>query len=660
MIRALIERRFAVSGIIAATIYYLGQQYFPWPADNALIALTYLHNPTVYHTLATTYSVLWFTTPLFAFYLLFAGLYIFIPNVDNIIYQPLPPFPSPGTRAAPSLILGELHHAYTNGRSPTPTWLEIPERGLYTGIAVIGAIGSGKTSAALYPYADQLFRWAAHDPARKLSGLVLEVKGDFCRQVHRILKTHGRSDDYVELSLDGEYCYNPIYGDADPFAVAYSIATLINQLYGRSKEPFWQQAYIHLTTNVLTAARLADGYTTLAAVYEYCVSPDALEALIQRARDRHAGVKSVSLSRETFLEHQAQLAQLASWTLDPGQPVSTDHTQALVDALTARSIPHQIVTDNTTSADADARERFRSIERWYQQEWLRLEPRLRTSIVEGIAVFLGLFDDPAIRRTFCPPASAYLDPESAIRKPLPPLGDLVETGRVLALNFPAGINPGLAKIVGALLKQDFQRYMLGRIARMEAAPSRFWRPVLMLIDEYHQYATAGGMDPSGDERFLALSRQARVVPIVATQSVSSLRSALADDTTWRTLLQCFRTKIFLTLSDDMSAQFASELCGKRHQLRPEFSVTEAGQDSTVSLLTGKTAAPRTSLNITKHYSMRVDHLFQPRAFCELRNAQAIALPYDGANPLPATYLYLKPHYLDRQLSYFDHVANGNL
>ena len=39
-------------------------------------------------------------------------------------------------------------------------------------------------------------------------------------------------------------------------------------------------------------------------------------------------------------------------------------------------------------------------------------------------------------------------------------------------------------------------------------------------------------------------------------------------------------------------------------------------------------------------------MFQPKVFAELQNAQAIVLPYDGLNPLPPTYCYLKPHYLD--------------
>src|SRR5437868_3282079 len=98
--------------------------------------------------------------------------------------------------------------------------------------------------------------------------------------------------------------------------------------------------------------------------------------------------------------------------------------------------------------------------------------------------------------------------------------------------------------------------MLNRIPRMEKEPDRPWRPVLFLCDEYQAFATVGENDPSGDERFFSLSRQARCIPIVATQSISSLRSTLPGES-WRTLLQTFRTKVFLTLSDDFSVRTAS-------------------------------------------------------------------------------------------------------
>jgi hypothetical protein len=44
----------------------------------------------------------------------------------------------------------------------------------------------------------------------------------------------------------------------------------------------------------------------------------------------------------------------------------------------------------------------------------------------------------------------------------------------------------------------------------------------------------------------------------------------------------------------------------------------------------------------------------------LQNAQAVVLPYDGLNPLPPQYCYLKPYYLDVQTSYFDHLERGAL
>src|SRR5437764_4257281 len=96
-----------------------------------------------------------------------------------------------------------------------PQWLTIPERGLYTGVAIIGAIGTGKTSACMYPYVEQLVGYRPTDPVRKVGGLILEVKGDFCSHVRRLLERYGRGDDYIEVSLESPYRYNPLHNDLD-------------------------------------------------------------------------------------------------------------------------------------------------------------------------------------------------------------------------------------------------------------------------------------------------------------------------------------------------------------------------------------------------------------------------------------------------------------
>ena len=105
---------------------------------------------------------------------------------------------------------------------------------------------------------------------------------------------------------------------------------------------------------------------------------------------------------------------------------------------------------------------------------------------------------------------------------------------------------------------------------------------------------------------------------------------------------------------------AADLCGKIERLKSGYSITEAGQDARVSILTGRPAAHRTTVSAAKTYSLQYQYVFQPRVFAELQNAQAIVLPYDGLNTQPPKYCLLKPHYLDVQTSYFDHAARGAL
>ena len=94
----------------------------------------------------------------------------------------LPPWPASPEDETPSLVIGELHHPVVPRESERPSWLVVPETGLYTGVLIVGAVGSGKTSACMYPFAQQLLSWQADRPGRRASALVLEVKGDFCHK----------------------------------------------------------------------------------------------------------------------------------------------------------------------------------------------------------------------------------------------------------------------------------------------------------------------------------------------------------------------------------------------------------------------------------------------------------------------------------------------
>jgi hypothetical protein len=302
---------------------------------------------------------------------------------------------------------------------------------------------------------------------------------------------------------------------------------------------------------------------------------------------------------------------------------------------------------------------YEAVDRWYWEHWKHLRPDIKTSVVQGIAVFLSLFDtDPQVKRIFCPPKELYQgkacpsDPQGEV---VPPFSDLIEEGKVCGLNFPVALNPGLAKAIGTMMKQDYQRAVMLRIPKMDQAPQKHFRPTVFLCDEYQNFATVGASDPNGDERFLSLSRQPKCIPIIATQSINSIREALPGSG-YKTLLQSFRTKIFLATSDPDTARYASELCGKTEKLRMNYNLSENSNDAHIGFLSGKATANKATISASKSYQKHKDVLFEDKAFYQLKNAQSIAVAYDGINPLSPTYCFLKPDFMPRHLTWFQQQA----
>jgi len=662
MLRTVVEARTLIAMLVAACVGTWGLRMHPVDHENLFLGLIAAKDPTVFHVLTYAYATMWFSTPFFAASVVLSTLAIVAyKHAPSVRSRALPPYPSPERRSSPSVVLGEAHFLTTPGRAQSPEWLTIPQRGLYTGVAILGAVGTGKTSACMYPYVDQLLRWRAQDPKRKIGGLVMEVKGDFCGQVRTMLAKAGRADDYLEIGLNTGYCYNPLYNDLDPYAVAYAIASLFNNLFGKPSEPFWQQAYTDLLKFVISLRRVGEGYTTLADVYRFIINEGEIDKTIRALNAQFKQPPDViAISRQDY-EYELRNAPWTFWARLDESTMAHPYDAALENHLAERAIYFTVRT-GPAALSADRRHRLEAIDRWFYSTWVPLDRKLKASIVEGVVVLLSLFDEnPDVYRAFCPSREVYAKaPEKGQPRPLPPLDELLESGHVLGLNFPAAMNPGLARALGVLLKLDFQRAVLQRIPKLAAHPEKTWRDILFVADEYHAFATVGETEPTGDERAFAMSRQARLIPIVATQSVSSLRSALPGDESWRTLLQCFRTKVFLATSDEFTAQFAADLCGRADRLKTRYTIAESGQGAHVSLLTGRATASSQTLTASKFYSMEPDYVFRSRVFMELQNAQAVVLPYDGLNPLPPQYCYLKPHYLDVQTSYFDHAARGAL
>ena len=678
-------RAFLVVGGVSVACAWTWPGAFP-EGDPVAVLVRY-HTPNVYRAVVAWYYV----APGVAVFL--AGQFLISTSriwfarmgVSLGLRSRLPTWPLSPTADGPAIVVGEVHHPVRAIESPAPEWLTIPERGLYTGVAIFGAVGSGKTSACLHPFARQLFGWQATNSERRAAALVLEVKGDFCHDIRRMLAELGRDEDYIELSLDGRLTWNPLSATwLDAYSLAYTVASLLNQLFGKGKEPFWQQAYTNLVRWIIELYRvLPGGWVTLRDVYHCAIDKALFAKKIEQAQTYAADLADTWISIAGTEMNPEQITPLKAFGF---QPHPADDTRfrapahpAAITYLTGHTITHQIErTESTTTTEI--RLRVEAVHRWYVHDWNTLDNKIRSSIVEGVSVFLSMFDLPSVARVFCPPAPEARPcrgtaeprptdqdghelpalPGTALSGDLPPLDHLIERGKVLALNMPAGTNPALARAIGVMLKNAWLQSLLRRPATMQAEPDRYVRPAVFICDEYQAFASVGEDDPSGDEKAFALTRQCRVIPIVATQSISSLRSVLGSSEAWRTLLQTLRTRIFLSLSDEASAEIASKLCGQVAKIKSSYTINESSRQSGVNLLSAQAGGGRGSVGASKSFQERREALFQPRDFALLGNCQAICLPYDGVQSLPPRRVYLKPHYLPADLPYWTAKQTGQL
>ena len=423
---------------------------------------------------------------------------------------------------------------------------------------------------------------------------------------------------------------------------------------------------------------LPGGWVTLQDVYRCTIDAQLFAGKIREAQDLVARLcpVRVTVAGSDLVTHKESLEDWAWEPVAGTDKAACQLDPALRDRLKELKVAYE-TEESGGGAGSELREQVEAIERWYLNDWMALDPKLRTSIVEGISVFLSLFDQPQVASMFCPPPpesdesiyigddppeedAATVRPMAGLRRRLPPLAELIEEGRILALNMPAGANPALGRAIGVLLKNAWIQALLRRPAEAARRPGRYLRPAVFICDEYQAFATVGQDDPAGDEKAFALTRQCRCIPIVATQSISSLRSVLSGTEAWRTLIQTLRTRIFLSLSDESSARIASEMCGSVMKTQPSYTFTETTGRPEFSLLSGRAGGGRGTIGASKSFRQAREPVFTPRDFSLLANYQAICLPYDGTKSLPARRVYLKPHYLPRDVGYWRLREEGRI
>ena len=257
---------------------------------------------------------------------------------------------------------------------------------------------------------------SGHNPHMRAAALVLEVKGDFCHDIRQILVEAGRGQDYIELGMDAPAQWNPLSAWwLDSYSLAYTVSSLLNQLFGKGKEPFWQQAYTNLVRWIIELHRVfPQRWVTLQQVYRCAIDPELFAAKIEAAEklsdDLNTG--TVFIKTDTL---DAQLEPLGTWNWTRtagGQIEQAPYTRPLKAKLDELKIEHEIAWEY--GPGEDTRERVEAIKRWFVHDWQTLDNKIKSSIVEGVSVFLAMFDMPDVAKVFCPAAPHITDDPQAI------------------------------------------------------------------------------------------------------------------------------------------------------------------------------------------------------------------------------------------------------
>lgn len=133
----------------------------------------------------------------------------------------------------------------------------LPEKSLYQNILITGTIGSGKTSSAIYPFAEQLIKYSNNNFANKIGILCLDVKGNFYKQIKFYSKKFNRLKDLVIISLNSNETYNPLdKPNLNPLVLANRLKTILTLFSPNNSDSFWLDKVEQVICEAIKLCRL--------------------------------------------------------------------------------------------------------------------------------------------------------------------------------------------------------------------------------------------------------------------------------------------------------------------------------------------------------------------------------------------------------------------
>lgn len=277
----------------------------------------------------------------------------------------------------------------------------IPEKSLYQNILITGTIGSGKTSSCMYPFTKQLINYNKNNINSKLGMLILDVKGNYYKEVINFACSANRLSDVYVIELGNSVKYNPLdKPNLKPTVLANRLKTILMLFSPNNSDSYWLDKVEQVLAESIKFCRLYNnGYVTFLELHKLVTIPNYF-------------IDKLDIVKDLFIS---------------GKLSKKDCYDAL------------------SSVD------------FFEKEFNSLDSRTSSIIKSEITRITNCFvSDYDILHTFCPKKDEITF--SGFR-------DLVDNGKIVVLNMNISEYRNLSKIIATYLKLDFQTEVMSRLSR---------------------------------------------------------------------------------------------------------------------------------------------------------------------------------------------------
>ena len=445
----------------------------------------------------------------------------------------------------------------------------IPESGLYQNFLITGTIGTGKTSSAMYPFTRQLLEYNSINPNNKIAILILDVKGNYFKQVKNFASQYGLEKDIIEISLHSNIRYNPLHKpNLSPIVLANRLKTILLLFSENNSESYWLDKAEQVLAECIKLCRLYnDGYVTFTEIHKLITEPDYYKS-------------KIDILKNLFYNSK---------------------------------FSYQEIYNLNTALD------------FFEKEFNNLDSRTLAILKSEITRITNVFiSDYLVSKTFCPQKKDlnFKGFASALSK-----------GKIVVLNMNIAEYKNLSKIIATYLKLDFQSEIMYNLSHKKVKKSAF------ICDEYSEYISKTDAD------FFSLSREAKCINIVCSQSYSSLKNTLKDETAVKVITQNLINKIWFRTDDIFTIEEAQKQLGKEEKIQTSTSISESAKETKFSYITNSFNSKNSNITESLNTYVQKDYIFDTNFFTQnLETFTSLSFLSDGTKILKPSKLKMFPYF----------------